>query len=257
MGRVEMKIKHFVLILLCFTCQPLFAQKAPKPEIKPVTYIQTSFDIFSFFENLNPLADVNDEDEKDAQEARTDFQKLEELGYQKDEITGRPASCFIRKPFECVFFEGTLYLIDPQTPKKAILIKRLGPRLDNADQFKRKFANEVNQIEVEKFGSDTFRIFAQQTGEVGRTLDYPRTDVWDCDLKKNIISHYYFGDAFAKDLDKKGHRDVVVYDEGFEKEHWEILKASIFSWDGKEWADITDKRKAFLDKFLHVGYDAF
>jgi hypothetical protein len=249
------KVKHFVLILLCFTTLPLFAQTAPKPKITPVTYIQASFDIFPFFEKFNPMADVNDEDEKVAQEARADFRKLQELGYQQDGITGRPASCFKRKPFECIFFESNLYLIDPLTPKKAIVIKGLGPHLDDGQE--RKFANEVNRIEVEKLGSNTFRIFAQQIGEVGRTLDYPRTDVWDCDLKKNTVCSYYFGNSFAKDFDKKGYRDVVVYEESFEKDHWGILEAKIFSWDRKEWVDVTDKHKAFLNKFLNKGYDEF
>ncbi len=247
-----MKLKYIVLILFYFIVLPLFGQRAPKVETKPIVYKQANFDIFRFFKEFDPAANVNDQDGKKAQKARADFQKLEEFGYRQDEITGRPASCFERGPFECVFFEGTLYLIDPHAPRKAIVLDGVGSHLDDG-RSKNKFSNEVNQIAVEKMSPDIFRVFAQQLGDAGKALEYPVTDVWDCDLGKSAISHYSFGYAFAKDVGRTGRRDVVVYDEEFIKDHWGISEARIFSWTGNEWIDSSEKNKAFLDEFIRDG----
>jgi hypothetical protein len=224
-------------------------QKLFKPETNRATNLSTSFDVSTFFKNYDPAVDSEDYNQKE-----NDDQKLRELGFSPEELSGKRAEILKRGPFDFMFFEKRIYLVDQNSPTKAIKLEGpIGFLETKGPGVKRNFANEVDGIEVEQMNGDIYRIFAQLFTGNGKQGTSPMTGVWDYDKKTNAVTYYGFGTSFAKDVEKKGHRDLVVCDKSFDKDHWDFT-AKVFSWDGKEWVDISDKEKDFLRDLSKKGY---
>lgn len=154
-----------------------------------------------------------------------------------------------------------VYLIDPKNPTRAVTLEGPEGFFATQDQLSQgeirlHFANEVDGAAVEKISEHTFRIFVQNIGGEMKTGESPRITVWDYDLKNNSITTYDFSSAFARDVEKKGRRDVVLYDEGFrdKSNEWGIREAQVLSWDGEEWVDISDREKGFIRELIKTGY---
>jgi hypothetical protein len=244
-----------------------------RPTSRSVTCLQVPFDILKFFKTFNPAPPIDErtikiyrhrkltgeqnkihaEEERAAEKAKEDFEKIEQLGFKRDELVRKKSAQVLKRgPFEFAVFEGRIFLIDPQYPNRAVTMNGPGPYvatkevLSNVD-LHIHFADEVDGIEVEKIGPHTYRIFAQcLTGmKFGRSS---RTGVWDYDLKNNSITTYDFSSAFARDVEKKGHRDVIIYAENYQgkSKGWGFYEVSVLSWDGKQWVDISEKEKDFI-----------
>jgi hypothetical protein len=247
----------FILLPIGLSAFPLESENNLPGKIEfraksiPVTYLNVTFNLVTFFESFKPAYDSDDEKEAGANNEKVD--ELKKAGFLRGELTGKPGLILKREPFTFLFFEMQIFLIDTKTSTRAIKLNGPVGFLD-LKQNNRIFANEVDGVEVEKLNDDTYRIFAQVIGGNGMFGGSPMTWAWDYNFKNNTVSWYDFGFAFAKDLEKKGHRDLVIYDEGFNKNHWRIFGGWVFSWNGKEWIDISDKEKDFLRGLLKQNF---
>lgn len=240
---------------------PVGGKKRPAlglPKTFPAPSVRVPFNIFDFFKTFNPQADVDDDDAKAASLAKDGFQKLEQLGIRRDDLLkGAPAQILKRGPFEFAYFETMAYIIDPQYPTQAVTMEGPFFGLYSKENIHYQFANEVAGIEVEKIGPSKYRIFIQSVGGDIKFSRSPITTVGDYDSQNQTFTTYDFpGLFFAMDVEKKGNRDLVLYDEGYRDKavEWGILGASVLSWDGKEWTNISQKEKGFIQKLMKIGY---
>ncbi len=233
------------------------------PKIQATPSVQVPFNIIDFFKTFDPRADVDDDDENAAALAKEGYQKLQQLGFRQDDLVkGLKAQIVKSRPFEFAYFEGMVYLIDPRYPTSAVTMEGPGPGLTSKELLSSlgiqyQFANEVEGIEVEKISPNKYRIFVQSVGGDIKFSRSPITAVGDYDLQNQTFTTYDFSSLFfAMDVEKKGHRDLVLYEEGFRDKAngWGILDATVLSWDGKEWANISQKEKGFIQKLMKTGY---
>ncbi len=233
-------------------------------EINKIKRVKLPFDLFTFFENLDLAlerdSDESDIDEKDVKKWKEDYQKLQELGWSKGEGLDMIREKWVRKrgSFGFVWFGRSIYFIDLMKPTEAIvLLSGTYGRDARPAKERGKFANEVDGIEIEKIGDDTYRIFAQGLGGDMKFGFSPSTEVWDYKLNSDFITYYDFSHSFGKDLEKNGHRDIVVYGEGYRQlgpgnVHYELQGLGVFSWNGKKWINISDKEKEFLAELSKI-----